>query len=159
VLEISFLADQPQYVDQLADWHHAQWQHLYSDWTHDIARAELLDHALRKTIPTSLVLLENEMLLGSVSLVEEDATELSHIGSPWLASLYVKPCERGKGHGARLVKALLQHAKNISIHEIFLFTPEHKDFYQQLGWRELHQANLNGEYVDVMSFQLAEAVA
>jgi N-acetylglutamate synthase-like GNAT family acetyltransferase len=156
VLQIRFLADVPQHVDQLADWHHAQWQHLYADWTRKIASVELFDHTLRKTVPTSLVLLENEVLLGSVSLLEVDAEALSSIGSPWLASLYVKPEERGKGHGAQLVKALIQHAKNISISEIFLFTPEHKIFYQQLGWKELHQASLNGEIVDVMSFQLRQ---
>ena len=159
MVQVRFLADAPEHVDQLADWHHAQWQYLYDGWTREVARAELLDHTRRKTLPTTLVLLENGSLLGSVSLLEEDAPELSHIGSPWLASLYVKPGERGKGYGALLVKALMKHASTISVDEMFLFTPEHKAFYRQLGWQELHRINLNGEHVDVMTYQTPESDA
>ena len=156
---IQFLADAPSHVDQLADWHHAQWQSLYADWTHGAARAELLEHARCKTLPTTLVLTENDELLGSVSLLKVDAEALSHIGGPWLASLYVKESARGKGLGAQLVEALMQHADRISIEKIFLFTPEHKVFYQQLGWKPLQQENLNGQLVDVMSYQVTEKIA
>ncbi len=154
MLEIKFLADAPSHVDQLADWHHAQWHEFYVDWTHEIARAELQAHTQCKTLPTTLVLIENEVLLGSVSLLEDDAVELSAIGSAWLASLYIKPDQRGRGFGAQLVSALMQHAKNISLKEIFLFTPEHKTFYQTLGWNLLQQANVNNQKVDVMSYQI-----
>lgn len=154
MLEIKFLADAPEHVDQLADWHHGQWYEFYADWTHEIARAELLAHAQCKTLPTTLVLIENEVVLGSVSLLEDDAVELSTIGNAWLASLYVKPSERGRGFGTQLVNALMQHAKNISLKEIFLFTPEHKAFYQTLGWQLLQQATVNGQQVDVMSYQI-----
>ena len=154
MVQIRFLADVPQHVDQLADWHHAQWSSLYTDWTHEVARADLLGHVKRKTLPTTLVLLEDENLLGSASLLEEDAAELAAIGNAWLASLFVKPEARGRGFGAMLVKAIMQHAKDISIEEIFLFTPEHKTFYLQLGWMAFHQANLNGQVVDVMNYRI-----
>lgn len=157
--QIRFLADAPEHVDQLADWHHAQWQHLYSDWTHDVARRELLEHAQSKTLPTTLVLMNDGVLLGSVSLVEVDSESLSQIGSPWLASLYVKIGERGCGFGAALVNALLQHAKNISVEKVFLFTPEHKSFYQDIGWSVFRQENLNGQKVDVMIFDIAGSIA
>ena len=157
--QIRFLADAPEHVNQLADWHHAQWQSLYPEWTPEIARAELLEHVQCRTLPTTLVLTENDALLGSVSLLEIDAESLSHVGSPWLASLYVKPEMRGKGYGVQLVNALMQHAKSISLREIFLFTPQHKSFYQQLGWKPLHQARLNVQNVDVMNYQIPELEA
>ena len=157
MLQIRFLADVPEHVDQLADWHHMQWQSLYPDWTREIARTELLEHVQCRTLPATLVLTENHMLLGSVSLLEVDAESLSHIGSPWLASLYVKPEMRGKAYGAKLVNALMQHAKNISLREIFLFTPEHKSFYEHLGWKAFHQTRLNEQNVDVMSYQIPES--
>lgn len=153
--QIKFLADVPEHVDQLADWHYAQWASLYKNWTHDLARAELRYHTLSKTLPTTLVLIDNNDLLGSVSLLEEDAAELAGIGSAWLASLYVKPSARGQGFGAQLVKALMQHAKDISLQEMFLFTPEHQAFYQQLGWKPLQQVHLDGQMVEVMSYQVS----
>ncbi len=155
MVEIKFLADAPSHVEQLADWHYAQWHHLYVDWTYEITRKELLAHTQCKILPTTLVLVENSLLLGSVSLLEDDAVELSAIGNAWLASLYVKPSERGRGFGAQLVNAVMQHAKNISLKEIFLFTPEHKAFYQTLGWTVLQQAHVNRQQVDVMSYQIA----
>ncbi len=154
MVEIRFLADLPQHVDQLAAWHYAQWHEYHAGWTQEVARAELYSHTLSRDLPTTLVLIENELLLGSVSLLEDDALELSAFGNAWLASLYVKPEARGRGFGARLVKALMQHAKNISMKEIFLFTPEHKAFYQTLGWQVLQQATVNGQSVDVMSYQI-----
>ena len=88
------------------------------------------------------------------SLLEDDAVELSAIGNAWLASLYVKPAERGRGFGAQLVNAMMQHAKNIFLKEIFLFTPEHKAFYQTLGWQLLQRATVSRQQVDVMSYQI-----
>ena len=154
MVEVRFLADLPQHVAQLAAWHHAQWHEYHTGWTHEVARIELQSHTLSRALPTTLVLIENNLLLGSVSLLEDDAVELSAIGNAWLASLYVKPEARGRGFGAQLVKALMQHAKNIKLKEIFLFTPEHKAFYQMLGWKVLQQATVNGQRVDVMNYQI-----
>ncbi len=156
MLQIQFLADVPQQVNPLADWHHAQWQHLFKDWTLDVVRAELQEHAECKTLPTTLVLLENRRLLGSVSLIEEDAAEFTHIGSPWLASLYVKPSERGRGLGRKLVLALIEHAKAINLEKLFLFTPEHQHFYEKLGWQSIQQAVLQGEAVTIMHYPISE---
>jgi N-acetylglutamate synthase-like GNAT family acetyltransferase len=158
VLQIQFLADVPEHINQLADWHHAEWQHLFKDWTLDVVRAELREHGECKTLPTTLVLLSNNQLLGSVSLIEQDAPEFVNIGSPWLASLYVRPSERGKGFGFQLVQALIQHAKSIKVEKVFLFTPEHKNFYVKLGWKSIQQAMLHGEEVTVMNYTMNEAV-
>ncbi|MEO8161777.1 MAG: GNAT family N-acetyltransferase [Arenimonas sp.] len=145
-------------VATLAGWHHAQWGHLYSHWTQEVALAELQEHAARATgLPTTLVAVEDEALLGSVSLVLEDAPELAEHGSPWLASLYVIPQARGRGIGARLVHAAVARAAVEGIAELFLFTPEHRDFYQRLGWRPLARTALKGTPVDLM--QIAPCVA
>ena len=138
-------------VATLAAWHHAQWGHLYSHWTYEVAFAELGEQASRtQGLPTTLLALEGDELLGSVSLVFEDAPELQEHGSPWLASLYVKPEARGRGIGAALVRAALARAAAESVQELFLFTPEHRDFYARLGWRPLARTALKGTAVDLM---------
>jgi GNAT superfamily N-acetyltransferase len=145
-------------VATLASWHHAQWGHLYSHWTFAVALGELEDHATRAAgLPTTLVALDGEELLGSVSLVLEDAPELSEHGSPWLASLYVKPEARGRGIGAQLVRAAVARAAAEGIAELFLFTPEHKRFYAQLGWQEIARTALKGTAVDLMRIEPASA--
>jgi GNAT superfamily N-acetyltransferase len=150
-MTIHFLDRHPELVPTLAGWHHAQWGYLYSHWTLDVATAELASHATRRTLPTTLVMVEDDVPLGSVSLVLEDAPELCEHGSPWLASLYVRPEARGRGLGAMLVRAAVEHAAALGVAELFLFTPEHLAFYQRLGWRPLGRTALLGTPVDLMS--------
>jgi N-acetylglutamate synthase-like GNAT family acetyltransferase len=148
------------HVATLAGWHHAQWGHLYSHWTHAVALAELEEHASRVAgLPTTLVALDAGELLGSVSLVLEDAPELSEHGSPWLASLYVKPEARGRGIGARLVRAAVARAAAEGVEELFLFTPEHREFYRHLGWQEVARTALKGTAVDLMRIAPGESAA
>ena len=158
-MPIDFLDRHPGLVPTRAGWHHAQWGHLYSHWTLEVATAELADHATRRELPTTLVLVEEGAPVGSVSLVLEDAPELCEHGSPWLASLYVRPQARGRGHGARLVRAAVAHAAALGVGELFLFTPEHVDFYARLGWRPLARTALLGTPVDLMCITPARAAA
>jgi len=138
-------------IATLAAWHHAQWGHLYSHWTYEVAFAELGEQAAREQgLPTTLLALEGEELLGSVSLVFEDAPELQEHGSPWLASLYVKPQARGRGIGAAWGRAAVGRAAAGAVEGRSRFTPEHKDFYARLGWRPLARTALKGTAVDLM---------
>lgn len=149
-MDVRFLAEFPGHATTLARWHHAQWSDLYADWTLQVATDELVDHATRRGIPTTLVAMEEGELLGSVSLVEEDAPELKDQGDAWLASLYVVPDARGRGWGERLVRALVAHAAAQKIERLWLFTPEHAAFYARLGWRAQGSARLRGVPVQLM---------
>ena len=149
-MRIDYIDQHREHVATLATWHHAEWGHLYNDWTLDVARAELADHASHRTLPTTLVLIDDGRPLGSVSLVLEDAPEFCDEGSPWLASLYVAPEARGRGLGARLVNAAVALAARERITQLFLFTPEHAKFYQRLGWRLITRTSLKGTPVDLM---------
>lgn len=139
-----------EHIATLAAWHHAEWGHLYEDWTPEMAHAELSSHGGPGRLPTSLLLLEDGRLLGSVSLVLEDAPEFCSEGSPWLANLYVLPEVRGRGLGVSLVKAAVTLAASQGIPELFLFTPEHSGFYQRLGWRVITRTSLRGTPVHLM---------
>ena len=149
-MHIDYLDQHRDLVATLADWHHAQWGHLFDDWGIDVVRAELEGHATRRSLPTTLVMVEDGQALGSVSLVLEDAPEFCDQGSPWLASLYVAPEQRGRGLGALLVHAAVDAAAGQGIDELFLFTPDHADFYQRLGWSRMLRTTLKGTPVDLM---------
>ena len=149
-MEIRLLADAPGHVDTLAGWHHAQWGALYGDWSRDDAAAELRAHAACRTRPTTLVAFDGDALVGSVSLVDEDAPEFADRGDAWLASLYVIPAARGRGIGAALALALVAHAAAQGVGQLWLFTPEHAAFYARLGWTHVGAAALRGTPVSLM---------
>jgi N-acetylglutamate synthase-like GNAT family acetyltransferase len=158
-MKIDFLADHPHWVETLASWHHAEWAHLFEDWTLEVATIELADHAMRRSVPTTLVLHENGRLLGSVSLVIEDAPELQGEGSPWLASLYVEPSARGGGLGSRLARAAAALATEQGVDRLYLFTPDQAEFYERLGWTRRMRTRLHGNDVTLMDLRLPVATA
>ena len=158
-MHIDFLDRHREHVATLAAWHHAEWGHLYDEWTLEVAEAELADQATRRTLPTTLVLVDEGRALGSVSLVLEDAPELCEEGSPWLASLYVLPEARGRGLGTKLVNAAVELAAHENIGHLFLFTPEHANFYRRLGWRLIARTALKGTEVDLMEIEPTSVMA
>ena len=149
-MEIRFLADVPGHVDTLARWHHGEWGALYADWSLADAAAELRDHATRRTRPTTLVALDGDALVGSVSLVDEDAPEFADRGDAWLASLYVVPAARGRGPRGGRAQSLVAHPTPHRLDRLWLFTPHHADFYAKLGWRSVARASLQGTPVTLM---------
>ncbi len=149
-MRIEFLDQHAHHVATLAAWHHGQWGHLYDDWTREVAQAELAMQARQRELPTALVALDGAQVIGSVSLVLEDAAEFSGHGSPWLASLFVLQQARGRGVGAHLVRAAVNHAAHLGVEQLFLFTPLHAAFYQRLGWRQVMATTLKGQPVDLM---------
>jgi GNAT superfamily N-acetyltransferase len=152
-MRIDYLDQHREHIGTLAAWHHGQWGHLYDDWTLDVTQAELEGQASQRSLPTALVAIEDARLLGSVSLVLEDAPEFCQQGSPWLANLYVRPDARGRGVGTALVAAAVALAAREQLPELFLFTPAHAAFYQRLGWRLLAHTALKGTPVDLMQIE------
>ncbi|MFT3669344.1 MAG: GNAT family N-acetyltransferase [Pseudoxanthomonas sp.] len=158
-MRIDAIGRHPHYIPDLAAWHHVEWGPLYDDWTLEAATAELADHATRTSLPTTLLLMEGEVLLGSVSLLIEDAPALQDRGSPWLGSLFMRPDARGRGGGRVLVDAAVAHAADEGVAVLRLFTLWHEDFYAGLGWQVEERTTLHGTPVVIMSIMPAERVA
>ena len=156
-MRIGFLDAHRGAIQALAAWHYGEWGHLYSDWTLEVGRAELEDHATRRSLPTTLVVHQGDDVLGSVSLVLEDAPEFADEGSPWLASLFVRPEARSRGLGALLVRAAVARAAELEVAELFLFTPGQRGFYGRLGWAHVARTTLKGTPVDLMRIEPATA--
>ncbi|MDG5472386.1 GNAT family N-acetyltransferase [Jeotgalibacillus sp. ET6] len=85
------------------------------------------------TFPVTLVALEKECCLGTVSIVENDLA-CRPAYRPWLASLYTKPEYRGMGVGQRLTAETIEMAKKVGFKEIYLRTEEASDYYRKRGW-------------------------
>lgn len=127
-------------TDVLAHWHALEWAHLYHPtvWNLDVARQEFGEQISRGGggPPTTYVAMDSAgEPVGSVSLVtHDDLTGFEHVG-PWLASLFVMPQYRGRGLGQHLIAHLLDQAPARHAGVVYLFTADHADWYERLGWQ------------------------
>lgn len=154
-IAIELLSSHPQYVDTLARWHYREWGDLMADWSAADAEQELAEHAARQTLPTTLVATRGDELLGSVSLLAVDAVQFDDLG-PWLGSLFVRPDARGAGLGRHLVEAAVGFAARHGVERLFLFTVEHRAWYESLGWEWQEDRPLFGYTVAIMAITPSE---
>lgn len=152
-MRIGYLCDHPQHLPGLARAHVAAFGALLPDWTVEQALDELARHDRQQVIPTTLVALEADALLGSVSLLCEDHEHIRQY-SPWLATLYVQPSARHRGIGAALVARCVEEAAALGVERLYLYcTGALVAYYRRLGWREHDLIRLGPLQVMVMAIE------
>lgn len=150
------LARHPELAPWLAARHHEEWGGLMPDWTLEQSILELSGQAGRESPPMTLVAFEGDEPAGSVSLVDIDANEFSDL-SPWLASLWVRPVSRRRGIGGALVDRAVRLAAVSGWTTLYLFTPEHGDWYTRRGWYRVEQRRLGAAVVEVLAIDAGVA--
>lgn len=140
----------------LARWHGEEWGDLLPDWGVRPALTELLTHTGRTLIPLTLVGMDGDRVLGSVSLIADDLPGWEHL-TPWLASVFVAPDARGRGIGSRLVEEAEATAARLGYRRLHLFTSGQEPFYRRLGWVPLAATALRNHPVTVMMKDLVGA--
>jgi len=156
-MRLAYLCDHMSLAPSLARLHFAEWGPLLPNWSEADALSELITHAARRTIPTTLLALADDMaLIGSVSLLQNDDDRIRDY-TPWLASLYVLPAYRGEGHGIALVRRCVEEARALDVPRLHLYTAGQRAFYEKLGWTRIDTVPLGSSHVDVMAIDPAAA--
>jgi N-acetylglutamate synthase-like GNAT family acetyltransferase len=148
------LKDRPEYLEQLARWHHDQWSYLNPGESLQQRVLRMQSYLNDEFLPATFIAVDKE-LLGSAALVVCDMETKPQL-SPWLASVYVAPQYRMKGIGSRLVIHAMKQAKLGDIKTLYLFTPDMAHFYRKLGWMSLSSEIYHDHAVTVMQAVLAE---
>ncbi len=152
-MEIKQLDNCLCFLNEIADWHYQEWQHLYPDDTiHDFIE-DLKQSLTDELIPTTWVLIDKDKPVGSASIVHHDMETNRHL-SPWLANVFIKPEYRGEGLGRLLIKHVQEQAKSVGVAEIYLFTEKSSELYKSLGWRSIKHEKYHQNDVEVMMMQL-----
>ena len=152
-MEIAYLCDHPTCAPALAQAHVNAFGALLPDRTVEQALDELKTHDRRRTIPTTLIAVDDGDWHGSVSLLQSDHDDIRQY-SPWLASLYVKPQARRHGAGRLLVRRCMEDAAALGIDRLYLYCTDAVDYYRALGWQVHDQLQLGPLFVTVMAIDL-----
>lgn len=153
--QVALLQQQPSFLHALAQWHQQEWR--ASGRSVPITRRvqRLRSHMKNDLLPNTWVAYQAHELLGSVSLVDYVFQDPSD-ASAWIANLFVLPQLRGRGLGRQLLAHAEQEAQDLDLQRLFLFTPTQRTFYEHQGWSFLHQARVQGQWVDVMLKRLTQ---
>ncbi len=81
----------------------------------------------------TIVAAEDSILLGSVSIFENDLTSRRDL-TPWLASLVVLKEARGKKVGAHLMDRVKERVKEQGYDKVYLRTGNAHQYYLDRGW-------------------------
>ena len=149
-MQIADLAQFSQCILTLARWHFDLWGPLTGADSLEAYVDLLTSAAGSRTVPSVLIALADDTLLGSANLVASDLPPRPTL-TPWLAQLYVEPSRRRAGVGAALVRAVRQRARDCGYRRLYLYTsgtlPE---YYARLGWREVERLPYLGRERTVM---------
>ena len=149
-MKIELLADHPEFIPALAQWHQHEWAYLRPGFS--IAdRVELLrQRSGRDKLPLTFVATEGNDLLGSAMLIEQDMDSRPQY-SPWLAGVFVPPEQRCRGIGRALSEHVVQQAAAMGFAALYLYTPSAERFYARFGWHVLEHTYYRNTDVTLMS--------
>lgn len=152
-MQLVRLGDRPEFFPLVAQWIWDEWNSLLTERSPIEFEAWLRAGGRRVGLPATLVWIENDEPVATVSL-ESDDMEIRPELTPWLASLYVLPSRRGRGLGRALVRAAEAEAQSLGIAELYLFTPGQETFYAPLGWERFEQCEYRAVPVTIMRRRL-----
>lgn len=152
-MQIAYLADHPQYIPTLAHWQYEEWGHLNPGDSVQGRIERLSQHIGRPGLPTTLIAIEHDTVLGSAGLVVNDLRTHPDL-TPFLASVYVAPAYRRRGVATALVTQAKVVIQQLGLPVLYLITPDQQALYARLGWQAQGDVEYRGEVVTLMVVQL-----
>lgn len=154
---IQSLADYPNYIATIGRWHWQEWGHADPEGTLESWIEGIAGRANRDVIPTTLVALDGDELMGSVCLVESDM-DIRKALTPWVAGLLVAPDYRNQGVGTSLMEHAMAFARELGVPKLYLYTATAEAMYHRIGWRTIETAHYEGDDVAIMVIELGRQV-
>lgn len=146
MLKIHNIKDKKEYIKEVAELTQKEW----GSKTNSIEEFNnKVDKKISKIISNldnkyycKLILLDDEKLVGFISIFEFDTEERKDL-SPWYATMFVKEEYRKKGYSKILNDAILEEARKRGFKKIYLKT-DLENYYEKFGAKYLEKLE-NGE--------------
>lgn len=149
-MQISYLADHPEFIETLAPWVFGHWQPILQQETLEARTARFHAHLNRDSLPIALVAHSESQVLGTAALRADDLPGRKDL-TPWLGGMYVAPRFRGCGIGAALCAAVERKATALfETPMLCLFTLDKQAWYGGLGWSLYEPCSWCGRTGDIM---------
>lgn len=148
---IDYLCDHPHLIEELAELNFKEWGEFRPGDTLE-ARTERMRAACGKgAIPSVVAAIEDGRLLGGALLIDSDMKIRPQL-TPWLAGVYVKAEDRGRGVASQLVNRIVDEAAALGVSQLYLYTDAAQSLYAQLGWEVIEELVYDDLPVTVMKY-------
>lgn len=143
-MEIFNLFDKKEYIGKYAEACVKEWGNI----NNSLEYQEKVNKKVRKLLSgddnliSCLVLLDNDSLVGFISLFKNDGLERQDL-TPWYATMYISNEYRGKGYSKLLNKAILEEAKTLGYDKVYLKS-DLVNYYEKFGAKYIEDLS-NGE--------------
>ena len=156
-MKIAYLKEYSEWIPTVAQWFYEEWGIFHPGLDVKGIVKRLHERTNTDKIPMTLVAVEHNEVIGTISLKEYDMDTRKQY-SPWLASLYVRNGFRNRGVGLKLINAGLEQARCLGIRRIYLYTRarKHVDFYLIQGWTLVEETLYRGGRVLILLKTISE---
>lgn len=151
-VEIVATRDRPDLIPTVADWIWNEWSR-HRGRTLAMTATRLAERTAIAGAEQTLVALADGVPVGTASLTHADLESRPDL-TPWLASVFVPPEHRGRGHAKALVRAVEHAARAGGVRRCWLFTADAAGLYADLGWVPAGVTAASGKTVTLMYHDL-----
>ena len=158
-ITVEYLADRPEFVEQLARVSWVEWQTVYQPREETFAKAlkNYRERANIDRLPLALVALHGGELIGMVSLKFHDMDTRPDL-DPWLGGLFVVQGWRKRGVGSMLMHRAVDEGRRLKVPRFYLWTVSAEGLYRKLGWQVVERTEYCGNNAVVMQMDLESQV-
>ena len=149
-MQIELLADRPEFITRLAEWHFREWAYLRPGDSVANRIRLLRERSGRCELPITFVASLEGELVGSAMLIHHEMDTHPHF-TPWLAGVFVAPEHRQRRVGRALVQHVVRDAAALGFGTVYLFTPSAAQFFSRLGWSVVEHTRYRDADVTIMS--------
>ncbi len=134
-LSIVSLTERPEAIDACVAWSFGTWDCHKKDSRLQKTVDRYATTATHKNgeLPQTWIGFSNDKIVGMISLKADDHPERKDL-SPWIASFFIHPEFRGKGHAYIFMKHAEKQAAKLGHKTLYLYTPSAEDLYKKIGW-------------------------
>ena len=152
---IDYLANRPEFLEQLAQLSWTEWQEIYQqrDQTLEHCRKNYRERMNIDRLPLTFVALHGNELVAMVSLKFHDMDTQPDL-DPWLGGLFVLPEWRNRGIGTMLMHRATEEARLVNVPRLYLWTHTAERLYHKLGWEVVERTDYFGKQAVVMEMEL-----
>jgi len=145
VLTVSPLVQHKDLLPLLSSWLVQEWPDWYGPGGRGDAGADLSSFAASEaSLPVGFAALLDGVPIGVAALKTASLPTHGHL-TPWAGAGLVLPAYRGRGVGAKLLDALVQHAARLGFLRIYCATATAVSLLRRSGWSEVESIQHEGQ--------------